>query len=81
MVAVVGLLAYNRVFAVETRANRRLARQIMIGVYTLLLALGAWYFYSSTFRGEAVVYRTMVQAVIMLVIGAGGIAVSMRERN
>ena len=81
VVAVVGLLAYNRVFAVETRANRRLARQIMIGVYTLLLALGAWYFYSSTFRGEAIVYRTMVQAVIMLVIGAGGIAVSMRERN
>jgi dipeptide/tripeptide permease len=81
VVAVVGLLAYNRVFAVETPANRRLARQVMILVYTLLLVLGAWYLYSSTFRGATMAYRTMVQAVIMLAIGAGGIAISAKERN
>jgi proton-dependent oligopeptide transporter, POT family len=77
--AVVGLLLYNRYFAVETAENARTAGKIMMGVYVLLVLLGAWFFYSSVLGGEKIAYRTMVQALIMLMLGVGGVAVSLRH--
>jgi len=48
-------------------------------VYCLLVAAGAWFFYRAGVAAAAVNYRTMVQAVIMLLIGAGGVFISLRH--
>ncbi len=77
--AVLGLLIYNRVFAEDTPATNALARRIMAGVYVLLILVGIYFFYTSAF-GETIKYRTMVQAIIMLVLGAGGAVISLKHR-
>jgi len=79
VVAMAGLLLYNRFFALDTPSARRNARAIMGGVYSLLLFSGCWFLYMSVFAGETVEYKTMVQAIIMLTIGAGGITISLRR--
>jgi len=76
--AMAGLILYNRFFAHDTEAANHRARRIMIGVYIILIALGAVFFYSSAFAGEIVVYKTMVQSLIMLLIGGGGLWISLR---
>ncbi len=77
VVAILGLLLYNRFFSADTPETNRTARLIMIGVYVLLVAVGAWFLYASTFGAVTVNYRTMVQAVIMLLIGLGGVVISL----
>ena len=77
--AVVGLMFYNRGFAADTPETNARARTIMMGVYVLLLLAGCWFFYSSAFAETSVNYKTMIQAIIMLLIGAGGIAISLKD--
>ena len=79
--AVVGLMFYNRAFAIETPETNARARTIMIGVYLLLLLVGGWFLYSSAFAGPSVNYKTLIQAIIMLLIGGGGMAISLRTRE
>ncbi len=81
VVAVAGLLLYNRYFAADTPATNARARQIMLAIYSVLIILGGWFFYSSTFEGETVAYKTLVQSAIMLVLGAGGVYISMKQRQ
>jgi proton-dependent oligopeptide transporter, POT family len=78
-IATVGLVAYNRVFAADTPQTNRSARRIMIGIYIMLIVAGGWFLYSSAFVGETVQYRTMVQAIIMLLIGGGGLTISFKK--
>jgi len=80
LVALIGLLLYNRFFAVETPAAVSSARTIMIGIYIGLILLGGWFLVDSLSVSPPA-YRTMVQAVIMLLIGIGGIAISLRKRE
>jgi dipeptide/tripeptide permease len=75
IVGAVGLLAYNRAFAADTPKANADARKIMIGIYTIVLACGAWFLVSSLFGAEPD-YKTMVQAIIMILIGIGGLLVS-----
>jgi len=76
IVAVAGLVVYNRFFAEETEKSSRLARRIMVVIYAGLVAVGAYFFYSSTFAVETTAFRTLVQSLIMLVIGVGGLIIS-----
>jgi len=80
VVAVAGLLLYNRFFARETETNRALARRIMLGLYAVLILAGVYFFYLSLFGGEEIAFRTLVQSIIMLLIGAGGVAISLRRQ-
>jgi len=80
VLAFVGLLLYNRFFAVDTPAAANSARKIMIGVYSGLVLLGGWFLYSSV-TAESIAFRTMVQACIMLLIGAGGVAISLQKKR
>lgn len=75
IVGAFGLLAYHRAFAEDTPAANRRARMIMIGIYALLLTLGA-VFVTWAFGAAETDYKTLVQASIMIVIGLGGLAVS-----
>jgi POT family proton-dependent oligopeptide transporter len=79
--AVVGLFFYNRTFAVETPETNARARRIMIAVYVLLLSVGVWFLYTSVFGGQEIAYKTMIQAVIMLFIGGGGVAISLKKTS
>ncbi|MEW6510612.1 MAG: MFS transporter [Bacteroidota bacterium] len=78
--AMAGLMVYNKFLAADTPETNRTARRIMIGIYAMLLVIGAWFLYDATFKGETVAYKTAVQAVIMLLMGAGGMAVSRKAR-
>jgi len=75
IVGAVGLLAYNRAFAADTPKANADARKIMIGIYAVVLACGAWFLVSSLIGAEPE-YKTMVQAIIMILIGVGGLLVS-----
>lgn len=79
--AVVGLMFYNRAFALDTAETNARARTIMIGVYILLLLIGGWFFYSSVFTGTEISYKTMIQAAIMLLIGGGGVTISLKGKS
>jgi hypothetical protein len=81
VLATAGLMLYNRFFAADTPQTNSRARHIMIGIYSLLALLGAWFFYVSAFGGESVAYKTMVQASIMILIGAGGLAISLKRKS
>jgi dipeptide/tripeptide permease len=76
-----GLMVYNRTCAVDTPEANRRARRIMKGIYVALVLIGAWFLYDSAFRGETIAYRTMVQAVIMLLLGATGLAITAQKRE
>lgn len=80
-VAMLGLLWYNRTLAADTPANNARARQIMIVVYGILLVIGAYFLYASVSDAETIKYRTMIQALIMLVLGAGGMIVSRKPSS
>jgi POT family proton-dependent oligopeptide transporter len=77
--AALGLTLFNRFLAADTPENNRRARRLMLAVYTLLIVAGVWFLYDSLLRGEVVSYKTAVQAVIMLVLGMGGIVMSTRH--
>ncbi len=78
--AALGLVIYDRIFAKETPQTCELARKVMLGIYLLLLALGVLFVRSALFGGSEVSYKTLVQAVIMLLLGASGTLVSLRKQ-
>jgi proton-dependent oligopeptide transporter, POT family len=79
ILAMLGLLAYHRVFSADTPAANRLAHRIMVGLYALLAALGLIFVYTSTLGSGPISYKTLVQATIMLLIGGGGLSISLRH--
>jgi proton-dependent oligopeptide transporter, POT family len=79
LVAIAGLLLYNRYFSHDTPETNAKARRIMIGIYALLAVLGFWFLQSSLFGRETIAYRTLVQSFIMLLIGGGGLFISLRR--
>jgi proton-dependent oligopeptide transporter, POT family len=79
LVAMGGLIMYNKIFALDSPKTNLLAWRIMLGVYVLLVILGIWYLASSV-SGPEISYKTMVQAVIMLLIGVGGVVISLHRR-
>ncbi len=78
LVTMAGLLAYHRYFSEDTEATRLRAKRIMTVLYALLAVAGAAFLYNSL-GSAAVDYKTMVQSVILLLVGGGGLAVSLRR--
>jgi dipeptide/tripeptide permease len=81
IVAAIGLVFYDRVFAQDTPETNAKARKVMIGIYGLLLTAGLLFLRSSIWGSAEISYKTMVQAAIMLLLGAGGMAVSLRKNE
>jgi dipeptide/tripeptide permease len=79
-VAMAGLFLYNKNFSEDTPATNARARTIMMGVYAVVVIIGGWFFYSSVFSAETISYKTMVQSVIMILLGTSGIVISMQKR-
>ncbi len=76
--AALGLLLYNKYFSADTPETNAKARTIMIGVYSALIIMGVWFVVLSLSK-ETVSYKTLVQAAIMLLIGSGGISISIKK--
>ena len=79
VVAAIGLVIYDRIFAADTPETNEKARRVMLVIYGLLLVAGLLFLRASFFGGAEISYKTLVQAVIMLLLGAGGMAVSLRK--
>jgi hypothetical protein len=79
LVAIAGLLLYNRYFNHDTPETNARARTIMIGIYAVLVLAGLWFLQSSLVGRETIAYRTLVQSFIMLLIGGGGLLISLRR--
>jgi proton-dependent oligopeptide transporter, POT family len=78
-VSMVGLVLFNKYFAENTPAANRAARRIMAGIYVLLVCVGGWFLVNSV-SGVGIAYKVLVQSVIMLLIGIGGIIISVKHR-
>ena len=80
-IAIAGLMTFHRYFSADTPVANARARRIMMGVYALLSIVGLWFAYKAGFDSESIQYRTLVQAIIMLILGGGGLAVTLRPRS
>jgi MFS family permease len=80
VVAVAGLVLFNRKFGQDTPATRHGAARAMRGVYTLILAMGIG-FLVLAFSSNPPQYRTAVQSVIFLALGGGGLAMNLRKKR
>ena len=76
--AALGLIVFARRFGEDTPAARSGARLIMYVVYALVLALGGLFLWVA-FSPETPQYRTAVQAVIFVALGAGGLLMNYRR--
>jgi hypothetical protein len=74
------MLLYNKFFSEDTPQTNRLAWRIMLIIYLVLAAAGLYFLVYSLFLAPEIQWRTLVQAVIMLGLGGGGIWIS-RKRN
>lgn len=79
VLAAAGLVIYDRLFAEDTPETNARARKVMLGVYGLLVLAGLLFLGSALFGGPEVSYKILVQAAIMLLLGAGGVVVSLRK--
>jgi len=80
LIAMIGLMLYNRFFAQDTPKAHQQARNVMMAIYALLPALGIWFIYRGLFGGPEPQYRVVVQAALMIALGGGGLVVSLRGR-
>ncbi|MBN1224208.1 MAG: MFS transporter [Candidatus Aminicenantes bacterium] len=79
VVCLLGMLLYNRYFSEATQESNRLAKKIMIGIYAVLGAAGVYFVIYSLFLTDPIQWRTLVQASILLILGGGGIKISLRK--
>jgi proton-dependent oligopeptide transporter, POT family len=80
LLSMVGLILYNKHFAEDTPAANTMARRIMAGIYVGLVCLGGWFLVGSV-SGASIAYKVLVQSVIMLLIGIGGILVGIKHQK
>jgi len=79
VIAAIGLILYARAFTADTPDTRRKARLVMLFVYLLVFAVGI-FFCALAFWTTPVQFRTLVQSLIFLALGASGFIVSLRRR-
>ena len=79
-VAFAGLALYNRFLSADTPANNARCRSIMLAVYGLIVLTGGA-FLAFTLGKPSPSPKTIVQATIMLALGGGGVAVSLKGRH
>lgn len=79
VLAALALLFFSKKFGTDSPESRAKARLAMIGIYGLLAALGVG-FLGWAVSGDTVQYKTAVQAVLFLLLGSGGLFVSVRAK-
>ncbi len=75
------MLLYNRFFSEDTPETNRRARRIMFVVYVVLAAAGIFFLIQSVFLAPEIQWKTLVQSLIMLLLGGGGILISRGQKK
>jgi MFS family permease len=81
VVCLMGMLLYNRFFAEDTPETNRRAWKIMLGLYVILTGAGIYFFVKALFLAPQIQWKTVVQSIIMLALGGGGITLSLKRRE
>ena len=76
--AVAGLLLYDRIFATATPAAVVRARAVMRAVYLFFLAAGGAFLWRSL-SGPEISWKTLIQALILVLLGVSGLLVGRRR--
>ncbi|MQY61020.1 MFS transporter [bacterium] len=79
-VCLIGMLLYNRFFSEETPETNRRAWKITLGLYSVFALAGFYFLIYSLFLVPEIQWRTFVQALILLLLGGGGLSISMRRK-
>jgi len=75
-VCLLGMLLYNRFFSEDSPISNRRAKRVMLAVYMLLAAAGVYFLIESLLLSPRVDWKTFVQAVIMFLLGGGGVLIT-----
>lgn len=82
LVSAAGLWLFMKKFGPDTPESRRGARRVMIFVYTLIWFLGLGFlFFGLGWFGQPPAVKTIVQASIFLLLGTGGVFLTLRGSN
>jgi len=79
VLCLVGMLLYNKFFSKDTEAARQKAWKIMLGVYAILAIAGLYFIIQTVFIAPVIKWKTVLQALIMLLLGSGGIYISLKK--
>jgi dipeptide/tripeptide permease len=80
VIAAGGLILFARSFTADTPQTNARAAVIMRGVYVLVLGIGAAFCYYA-FAGEQIKSRVLVQAIIFLALGTGGLIIGRQKAS
>jgi len=80
VVCLLSMLLYNKFFSEDTPESNRRAWMIMMGLYSVLALAGLYFLVYSLFLVDQIQWRTMVQALILLMLGGGGIKISLKRK-
>jgi hypothetical protein len=78
VIAAGGLILFARSFTADTPQTNARAAAIMRGVYGLVVLIGALFCYTA-FAGDEIKYRVLVQAIIFLALGIGGLIIGRKK--
>ena len=81
VVCLIGMLLYNKYFTEDTPKTNKKAWKVMLIIYIVLAAAGLYFFIDAVFLAEQVQWKTMVQALILILLGGGGIRISFKGRK
>lgn len=81
VVSLLGMLLYNRYFSQDTPEANQRAWRIMLAIYILLAACGVCFLVYVLFIAPEIKWTTLVQSLIMLGLGGGGIAISLKRES
>jgi POT family proton-dependent oligopeptide transporter len=80
IVCLVGMLLYNKFFSEDTPETNRRAWKIMGGIYLILAAFGLFFLIHSLFLADQIQWRTLIQSLILLIMGGGGMRISLKRK-
>jgi dipeptide/tripeptide permease len=81
LISAAGLIFYNRYFSADTPQSNARARLIVLGIYLALVAIGLFFVVQSTIIADTIQFRTIIQALILLVIGGIGFGITIRNKH
>jgi dipeptide/tripeptide permease len=79
IVAMCGLILFARYCGTDTPATRKWSRRVMYLVYGVILGIGLAFF-ETAFSTAPIAYRTLVQAIIFVAVGAAGLVMNVLRR-
>jgi hypothetical protein len=75
------MLIYNKFFVEDTPVANHRAWKIMFGIYIVFALAGIYFIISALFLAEQIQWKTLVQGLILLALGSGGVNISLRRKE